>query len=400
MRGNMRIVIAMDSFKGSMTSLEAGNAAKEGILERIPEAQVVVKPLADGGEGTLQALLSGLDAELISVEVQDPLGRAVTANYAIVTGPGQEKQAEGSKSCSGKTAIIEMAQAAGLTLLSEEERNPNKTSTFGVGQMICDALERGCRDFIVGIGGSATNDGGIGMLRALGFRFYEKRGECVQNLKPDVNRIDGRFARPELEDCTFRIACDVNNPLCGENGATFVYAGQKGLQPEEFGKTDLTMKQYAAAVARYTGKDLSCVAGAGAAGGMGFAFLSFLHGVLVPGAELAMQVTGLADCLREADVFLTGEGRMDGQTSMGKAPWIAACEAKYINPECRVYALTGQRSKEIQVGGEGAESIFDGVWVITPSGMSEVEAMQTKTAKENMRRTASELIDFELKRRE
>lgn len=388
----MKVVIAMDSFKGSMTSLEAGNAAKEGVLAQMPDAQVVVKPLADGGEGTMEALVSGVGGEMISVRVQDPLGREITAKYAIVTGRTQEKVRGLAGRIRKKTAIIEMAQAAGLTLLSEEERDPKKASTFGVGQLICDALDRGCRDFIVGIGGSATNDGGMGMLRALGFRFYDKSGSSVQDLMTHVHKIDGSEVRTELTDCIFRVACDVTNPLCGPNGATFVYAQQKGMRPEELEITDAAMGAYAETVARFAGKDDSRMAGAGAAGGMGFAFLSLLGGVLIPGAELAMQVTGLADCLKDAQMFLTGEGRIDGQTAMGKAPMLAAQTARRVNPKCRVYALTGQVKGNYQQLEEEEMSGFDRICVITPPGMSMEQAMQTETAKENMRRSTSELI--------
>lgn len=386
-RINMKIVIAMDSFKGSMTSMEAGNAAKEGVLEKIPDAQVVVKPLADGGEGTMKALVSGLGGEMIPVRVQDPLGREIMAKYAIIAGKK-------------KTAVIEMAQAAGLTLLSKEERDPKKTSTFGVGQMICDALDRGCRDFIIGIGGSATNDGGIGMLRALGVRFYDRDGECTQNLMDGVQRIDTSEIRKELAESTFRVACDVNNPLCGPDGATYVYAEQKGLQQEEFERTDAAMASYAEAVKRVTGQDNSREAGAGAAGGMGFALLSFLGAKLISGAELVMQVTGLSESLKEADVFLTGEGRIDSQTAMGKAPWLAGQMAKSVSPKCRVYALAGQTKENLHpAAAQNTSSGFDGVYVITPPGISIEKAMQTETAKENMRR-AVKGINLSEKRRD
>lgn len=392
-RIDMKFVIAMDSFKGSLTSMEAGNTAKEAVLAQLPDARVVVKPLADGGEGTMEALMSGLDGEMISVRVQDPLGREKTAKYAIVTG-------DEPRNISKKTAVIEMAQAAGLTLLSKEERDAKKTSTFGVGQMICDALDRGCRDFVIGIGGSATNDGGIGMLRALGVHFYDRTGECAQNLMDGVQRIDISGIRKELAESTFRVACDVDNPLCGPDGATYVYAEQKGLQPEEFEKTDAAMASYAEAVKELTGQDNSREPGAGAAGGMGFALLSFLDAKLIPGAELVMLVTGLSESLKEADVFLTGEGRIDSQTAMGKAPWLAGKLAKRVSPKCRVYALTGQTKENLhQAAAQNTLSGFDGVYVITPPGMPIEQAMQKETAMENMRRTVMEL-KFNEKRRD
>ncbi len=380
----MKIVIAMDSFKGSMTSVEAGNAAAEGVKRTHPKAQIVVKPLADGGEGTMEALVFGLGGEMVSVKVSDPLGRSIIAKYAIVINEVQEK-----------TAVIEMAQAAGLTLMSPAERNPQYTTTKGVGQMIIDALDCGCRDFIIGIGGSATNDGGMGMLQELGFRFEGSAGDgdTVCDRLRRVQSIDSSDVRTELLECTFRIACDVTNPLCGAEGATYVYAGQKGLNPEEFEKTDLAMASYAQAVAEFTGKDYSKTPGAGAAGGMGFAFLSMLGAQLIPGAELVMRVTGLAETLKDADIFLTGEGKIDEQTSMGKAPMLAAKCAKTLYPECKVYAFAGQVLQTLTESGESAlKDVFDKISVITPHGMKAEDAMQTGTAMKNMRRMVAEML--------
>lgn len=378
----MKIVIAMDSFKGSMTSMEAGNAAAESIRRVHPDAEIVVKPLADGGEGTMEALLEGLGGEIISVKVSDPLGRNIVARYAIVINEMQ-----------GKTAVIEMAQAAGLTLLSASERNPQYATTKGVGQMICDALDRGCRDFIVGIGGSATNDGGMGMLQELGFCFEGSIGDTVCDRMRKTQSIDSSDIRPELSECTFRIACDVTNPLCGAEGATYVYAGQKGLAREEFEKTDEAMLSYAQAVAEFTGKDQSKFPGAGAAGGMGFAFLSLLDGKLTPGAELVMQVTGLAETLKDADLFLTGEGKMDEQTSMGKAPMLAGKLAKTVRPECRVYAFSGQANVDSPDKEKNAlTDVFDKINVITPPDMPIEQAMQTETSMENMRCAVDKML--------
>lgn len=378
----MKIVIAMDSFKGSMTSMEAGNAAKEGVLSAIPEAQVIVRPLADGGEGTMEALAEGLGGETILVKVNDPLGRKVEAKYAIYSAKTGEK-----------TAIIEMAQAAGLTLLTEQERNPYKATTYGVGEMICDAIDRGCRNFLIGIGGSATNDGGMGMLRALGYRFFDKKGlELLVNSQEMVvagsaralgcvKRICALGARKELAECTFRVACDVTNPLCGENGATCIYGPQKGLAMRECAEMDAAMASFADAVTQFAGKDYRDVPGAGAAGGMGFAFVSMLGGKLVPGAQLVMQATKMEDDLKKAGLFLTGEGRMDGQTVQGKAPMMAAALAKQMNPECRTMVFAGQIIS-------GAEKVMaygiDEMYAITPEGMDEKQAMEKFIARKNM----------------
>ncbi len=372
----MKVVIAMDSFKGSLTSMEAGKAAKEGVLAAMPDAEVIVRPLADGGEGTMEALAQGLGGAMVSVQVSDPLGRKIMAKYAEINAETGEK-----------TAIIEMAQAAGLTLLAEEERDPYKTTTYGVGEMICDALERGCRDFLVGIGGSATNDGGMGMLRALGYRFYDESGiEIPEDMRGvqallHVRNICAKQAKKELKECTFRVACDVTNPLCGESGATYVYGPQKGLAEGNLKNTDAAMNSYADAVERHTGNDNRNIPGAGAAGGMGFAFVSMLGGKLMPGAELVMQVTGLEKYLENADIFMTGEGRIDGQTSMGKAPMMAAKLAKEVNAKCRVLAFAGQ----VDAGTE--QSIangFDVVCAITPKAMLAEQAMRKENAVMNM----------------
>ena len=386
----MKIVIAMDSFKGSMTSMEAGLAAGEGVRKVFPEAEIIIRPLADGGEGTMEALLEGLGGEMISVRVSDPLGRKIPAKYVLLTGRAGEK-----------TAVIEMAQAAGLTLLAVGERDPYKTTTYGVGEMINHALDRGSRDFLVGIGGSATNDGGMGMLQALGYRFFDEYGDEIpgENIDTSVNggakllehvkKICGKHARKELGECSFRIACDVTNPLCGERGATYVYGLQKGLAAANLSEVDKAMSAYADAVARYAGNDSRNVPGAGAAGGMGFAFMSFLGAKLMPGAELVMQTTDLEKELSEADLFLTGEGRIDAQTAMGKAPMAAAQLAKEKNPKCRVLAFAGQVSPEAE---NCRGSVFDEIHRITPEDMPIEQAMQNEIAKENMTKAVEENI--------
>ncbi len=376
----MKVVIAMDSFKGSMTSMEAGKAAAEGVQKVFPVAEIVVKPLADGGEGTMEALVEGIGGEMISVQVSDPIGRRIVAKYAEVTiANGQ------------KTAVIEMAQAAGLTLLTAEERNPLKTTTYGVGELIHHAIDRGCRDFLIGIGGSATNDGGMGMLRALGYCFWDDNQQeiCSPQELGKIKQIYGKDVRKELGDCTFRIACDVTNPLCGKNGATYVYGPQKGLAKGNLEAVDKAMNSYADAVAQFAGKDNRNIPGAGAAGGMGFAFVSMLGGKLLPGAELVMQATGLEESMKDADIFLTGEGRIDAQTAMGKAPMAAALKAKEKSPKCRVLALAGQ----VQPGAEKCvDTGFDEIYGITPEKMPIEQAMQQETAKQNMIKAVEENI--------
>lgn len=260
----MKVVIAIDSFKGSMSSMEAGNAAKAGI-ERACAADIVVKPLADGGEGTTEALVEGLGGEYVSIQVTGPLGAKTEARYGIL----------GDK----RTAVLEMAEASGIILVKREELDPTRATTYGVGEMILDAVERGCREFIIGIGGSATSEGGTGMLQALGYEFLDEDGNPIRPGIRDLDRIASITAKnvpEELKDCHFRIACDVKNPLCGENGAVYVFGPQKGVKEEEKQIFDRKMKHFADKTQEFTGADYRMAEGAGAAGGLGFAFLSYI----------------------------------------------------------------------------------------------------------------------------
>ncbi|MDE7218114.1 MAG: glycerate kinase [Oscillospiraceae bacterium] len=305
----MKVVTAIDSFKGSLTSLEAGEAVRRGVLRALPDAQVTVRPLADGGEGTVEALVAGMGGRRERVVVTGPLGRPVEAVYGILDGSG--------------TAIIEMSAAAGITLVPEEERDPLLTTTYGVGEMIRDAMAKGCRRFLIGIGGSATNDGGIGMLQALGFGILDRNGKPAAfgaGGLADVSSITDEGVLPELRDCTFRVACDVTNPLCGERGASVVYGPQKGAGPALTARMDGWMADFAALCRkRYPHADPDRP-GSGAAGGLGFAFLTFTNASLESGIRIVLEETRLEGYIREADVVVTGEGRLDGQTVMGKAP--------------------------------------------------------------------------------
>ena len=317
----MKIAIAIDSFKGSLSSVEAGNAAAEGIRRVVPSAECEVCPLADGGEGTVVALAAGLGGELRKVEVTGPAGSPVVATYGIV----------------GNTAIMEMAQASGITLVSGSEKNPLRTTTFGVGEMVKDAIVHGCRRFIVGIGGSATNDAGAGMLQALGFGLLDADGHQVPfggGSLSSVVKVDRSRAVPELKDCMFRIACDVTNPLCGGKGASAVYGPQKGATPEMVASLDSALAHFAAVA----GGDPD-YPGSGAAGGLGFAFREFLGGELKSGVEIVLEETRFEDVVRDADVVVTGEGRLDSQTVMGKAPIGVARMAKKYGK--KVLAFSG-----------------------------------------------------------
>ena len=272
----MNVVIAIDSFKGSLSSLEAGEAAKRGILKSDPKAQVRVRPLADGGEGTVEALVQGMEGRICKVMVTGPLGNPIEAEYGIV---------------GGNTAVIEMSAAAGITLVPDKMRNPLYTTTYGVGEMIKDAIEKGCRRFLVGIGGSATNDGGIGMLQALGYGFLDQEGNEVPLGARGLERlavIEKKKVLPELEDCEFRIACDVVNPLCGSQGSSAVYGPQKGADAEMIHKMDKWMEAYAELAGKSFPQADPKKPGTGAAGGLGFAFLTFTNSVLESGIQIIL----------------------------------------------------------------------------------------------------------------
>ncbi len=305
----MKVVVAIDSLKGSLASIDAGNAICLGIKRACPEAEVVVRPLADGGEGTTETLVSGLGGHMERLEVTGPLGNKVVAEYGIID--------------ETKTAIMEMATAAGITLVGESERNPLNTTTFGVGEMIVDAVKKGCRSFIIGIGGSATNDGGIGMLSALGFDIRNSKGEKAEIFGrglEDIAEITKGNVIPEIFDCSFSIACDVTNPLCGERGCSAVYGPQKGATADIIRDMDGWLLRFAeVSKVNFENADPD-FHGAGAAGGLGFAFMTFLNASLEPGIDLILEKTRLEDYIRKADVVVTGEGRLDFQTAMGKAP--------------------------------------------------------------------------------
>ena len=373
----MKIVIAMDSFKGSMTSMEAGNAAKDGVLAAVEDAEVIVCPLADGGEGTLEALAQTGMGKLVSVQVHDPLGREITANYMEVIQENGEK-----------TVFMEMAQVAGLTLLEVSERDPKRTTTYGVGELICHALERGCQKIVLGIGGSATNDGGIGMLTALGYRFLDKDGReiCAEgdvlHALGAVQNIDASRVGKKISECSFCVACDVENPLCGEMGATHMFAPQKGLKEEDCAIADCAMRSYSEAVVRFCGSDYRSAKGAGAAGGMGFALMSFLQADIVSGAELVLRVTELQRHLQDADFLLTGEGCVDGQTAMGKAPMKAAELAQKHG--CKVWAFAGRLGEDVETC---LQHGMDAVFAISDEKTLLQEAMKRENAMENMKQT-------------
>jgi glycerate kinase len=323
----MRAVIAIDSFKGSLSSLKAGKAAADGILRVFPNAETIIRPVADGGEGTVDALVTGLKGQFREAAVTDPLGRRIIAKYGLLP---------------DNTAIIEMAAASGLTLLSESERDPMHTTTYGTGELILDAIHHGCRDFIIGIGGSATNDGGIGCLQALGFGMLDKSSQQVGYGAKGLSQlavITDNEVIPELKECNFHVACDVTNPLCGENGCSAVFAPQKGADAEMIRIMDKYLGNYAEMTKRYNQAASPDTTGAGAAGGLGFALMYYLNAQLESGVQLIMRETKLEEAIANADIVITGEGCLDRQTAMGKAPiGIARIAEKYGKP---VLAFSG-----------------------------------------------------------
>ena len=372
----MKVVIAIDSFKGSLSSITAGQIAASSVKRLLPNSIVEVFPLADGGEGTVDALTEGLNGEIVNVEVTGPLGSKIMSRY------GKVKQ----------TAIIEMADTAGLPLVPKNERNPLNTTTYGLGELIIKAAENGCRDFIIGIGGSSTNDCGIGMLAALGFEFRDSQGNAVGIFGRDlenISEINTSKINPIVKDCKFKIACDVTNPLTGENGCSFVYGPQKGATPEIINKMDGWIKNFADLATKALNVDSKSIAGDGAAGGLGFAFRTFLNGELIKGINLVLDLIGIAEEFTNADLLITGEGRLDGQSLMGKAPVGVSQLAKSLNDKIITVAVCGCATSEaVKVHKNGIDAYFP----ILQAPMPTEEAMNEAIAKNNLSITVEEIL--------
>lgn len=372
----MKVVIAIDSLKGSLSSMEAGTAIKDGILAAKPDAEVIVKPLADGGEGTTDALIEGMNGERIDLTVTGPMHTPVDAYYGYLKDTN--------------TAVMEMASAAGITLVPDSEKNPLLATSYGVGEMINDAIQRGCRNFIIGIGGSVTNDGGIGMLKALGVRFLDENGEDAGEggqALAKVDRIDVSGMNPLLKECHIQVACDVNNPLCGENGSTYVYGPQKGVTEDMKKTLDEAMAHFARVTSETLENDYMNTPGAGAAGGLGYVFLAYTGAALTPGIELILDAVGLEEELSGADVVVTGEGRLDFQTAMGKAPVGVARLAKKYN--AKVIAFAGSVTKEATAcNNEGIDAFFP----ILRGVCTLAEAMDPVAARNNMTATVEQVF--------
>ena len=372
----MRIVIAIDSFKGSLTTFMSASAITEGIKRVYQDVEISSLPLADGGEGTVEAVITAVRGEYVTATVKNPLGKPVKATYGIIP--------------ESKTAVVEMSAAAGITLIGEEERNPLNTTTYGVGELILDAIMRGCRSFVIGIGGSATNDGGIGMLQALGFEFLDKDSKQVsfgaRGLE-DIVSINTQNVNPLLKECTFKIACDVKNPLCGEDGCSAVYGPQKGATPQMVKDMDAWLKDYAKLTKEVLPNADENFPGAGAAGGLGYAFMSYLGGKLTSGVELVIKETGLESYIKESDIVITGEGRLDAQTSMGKAPiGVAKLAKKYKK---KVIAFSGAVTDGAELCNEHG---IDAFFPILRKVCTLDEAMDVQTAYKNMADTAEQVF--------
>lgn len=371
----MKVVVAPDSFKGCLTALEVGEALKAGILSARRQAVVDVVPMADGGEGTVQSLVDASSGQVLRAEVLDPLGRPIMAEFGLMG--------------DGKTAVIEMAAASGLPLLDDSERNPMVTTTYGTGQLIKAALDAGATKLIVGIGGSATNDGGAGMAQALGVKLLDEAG-C------EIGRGGGslkRLARigmsgidPHIAGVEVVVACDVTNPLTGPNGASAVYGPQKGATPDMVEELDRALSHYADVIRQQLGVDIANVKGAGAAGGLGAGLMAFLRAALRPGVDIVIEATRLADRIAGADLVITGEGRIDSQTKMGKTPMgVARVAQQYGVP---VIGVAGQVAADADVlhdlGFAALIGIVDGPMTLAESVRS-AEKLLTRTGARIMR---------------
>ena len=341
----MKIVVAIDSFKGCLTSKEANQAAAEGIRNCWPDAEVVQVPVSDGGEGFMEAFHAAIGGDLVELMARDPLMRPISAQYLL----------------NGQLAVIEIAQASGLTLLTREERNPMVATSYGTGQLVADAVRRGAEHIIIGLGGSATSDAGIGMLRAL-IDNFAKHGEW-----DDIE---------ELKHIRFTIASDVKNPLCDENGAAHVFAPQKGATPDMVLQLDERARKFADVSAKHFGYDRSGQEGAGAAGGLGYALLQYMNADCKPGIELLLDTIRFREIVKDANLVITGEGSADRQTLMGKLPMGILKQSDHV-PVCLIAGRISDKQELLDAG-------FTYVKCINPEGISLEEAMRKKVASQNI----------------
>lgn len=371
----LKIVIAPQGFKGNLTALQVAQAIERGIKRVVPHAITTIKPMADGGEGTVQALVDATGGEIMTKEVTDPLGGRVIAHWGRLSDK--------------VTGVIEMAAASGLPLVPPEKRNPLLTTTYGTGELILAALENGCRKLIIGIGGSATNDGGAGMAQALGAQLLDANGKPIPfggAALANLARIDVSTLDPRLAECEVLLASDVINPLCGAQGASAVYGPQKGATPEMVVQLDNALAHYADIIQRDLGVDVRDMPGAGAAGGLGAGLIAFLKAKMMPGIDIVIQATNLVAELKDADLVFTGEGRIDSQTARGKVPTGVAKKAKEFG--LPVIALAGEIADDYQIvyqhGIDAVLGIAPGPISLSQS-MAEAERLIADAAERAMR---------------
>jgi len=369
----MKIVIACDSFKESLSSKEVALAIEDGFKTVYPDASYMKIPIADGGEGTVQSLVEATSGTTIKINVKNPIGKNIDSYYGILG--------------DNKTAVIEMATACGLDLLKEDEKNPMVTSTYGFGELILDALNKGITDFILGLGGSSTNDAGIGMLQALGVKFFDKNqkeiGFGAQYIK-EIKSIDISNLDKRLSKIKFKVACDVNTILCGKNGATYTFGSQKGLNQNQIKELDSHIHDFALLCEKTFEKKTRVIKGCGAAGGVGFGLITFLNASLLSGIDIVLNRINLSDKLKGADLVITGEGRIDSQTSKGKVPVGVARLAKRLGiPVIAICGATQEGYEEVY--NHGINAVFD----ITPKIMPLDIAL--KDAKKNIKSTANNI---------
>ncbi|ABV88034.1 glycerate kinase [Shewanella pealeana] len=374
----MKIVIAPDSFKESLSAMEVANEIERGFRSVLPSAEYIKVPVADGGEGTVQSMVDATDGTIITLDVTGPLGDKVEAFYGILGAGFKGKK---------KTAVIEMAAASGLHLVTEDKRNPLITTSYGTGELIVDALNRGIKHIIIGLGGSATNDGGAGMAQAIGAHLLNSAGKALSPggvALAELASIDLTDLHPLITKCTFEVACDVNNPLCGEKGASAIFGPQKGATPEMVLQLDTALGHYADIIERSGIADNRNTPGAGAAGGMGLGVMSFLNAELKPGIDIVMQTVNLAGLSQGADLVITGEGRLDSQTLHGKTPMGVAGVAKAQG--IKVIAIAGCVSDDANIL---LEHGIDALFSITPRALPLAEVLSS--AKHNLYSTAKNI---------
>ncbi|CCV63885.1 Glycerate kinase [Alteracholeplasma palmae J233] len=344
----MKIVIAPDSFKGSLTAKQVSQSIQKGFKQVFPDAKYVLVPMADGGEGTVQSLVDATNGKLKELEVVGPLGNKVKAKYGILG--------------DGITGVIEMAEASGIGYVNKDTKNPLITTTYGTGELIKACIDSGVKKIIIGIGGSATNDGGAGMAEALGVKFLDSKGKDIprgggglsQLAKIDISGVDPKVYQTEII-----IASDVTNPLCGKTGASYVFGPQKGATPEMILTLDANLRHYADLIKKQLGKDVADVPGTGAAGGLGAGLLVFTNSKMQKGIDIVVDYVKLVNELKDADLCITGEGGIDYQTQYGKAPFGVAQAAKKANPKLPVVAIAGTLGKDIEALYEkGFDAIF------------------------------------------